>query len=284
MQQSQAHKTKYAAADLTFAICAYKESPWLEDCILSVRKNDPSVHVLIATSTPNDLIRGLAEKYRIPLHVNVASGEGGIAADWNYCYSCAETRLVTITHQDDVYAPAYAERVTAYLDRAAAPLIAFTDYSEIRESGTVTDSRMLRVKRRMLRPLTRPEAWSAVKTRRRILSFGNPVCCPSVTYVKEALPEMPFAPGYRSNIDWQAWEKFSRMEGDFVYCPEILMSHRIHEGSATSEIIADHDRTKEDLDMLRRFWPEPAARFLELFYRAGERQNAAGPHTKGGGQ
>lgn len=62
-----------------------------------------------------------------------------------------------------------------------------------------------------------------------------------------------FVEGFKSDLDWQAWEKFSRMEGSFAYDPEALMWHRIHGGSETSALIKDNTRTKEDLAMLSLF-------------------------------
>ena len=47
----------------------------------------------MATSTPNEWIQGLAEKYEIPLYIH--TGEGGIAQDWNFAYRQAKTDYVT---------------------------------------------------------------------------------------------------------------------------------------------------------------------------------------------
>ena len=47
----------------------------------------------MATSTPNEWIQRLAEKYEIPLYIN--TGEGGIAQDWNFAYRQAKTDYVT---------------------------------------------------------------------------------------------------------------------------------------------------------------------------------------------
>ena len=38
--------------DHTFAICAYKESPYLEECIKSLKNQTIKSNILIATSTP----------------------------------------------------------------------------------------------------------------------------------------------------------------------------------------------------------------------------------------
>ena len=45
----------------TFVICAYKESPYLEECIKSLKKQTLKSEIIISTSTPNDLIKKLAE-------------------------------------------------------------------------------------------------------------------------------------------------------------------------------------------------------------------------------
>lgn len=261
----------FAANDHTFAICAYKKSRYLEECILSVKKQKIRSNLLIATSTPNDHIKQLAEKYQIPLLIR--EGKSNIADDWNFAYQQAKTKLVTITHQDDIYCENYLADVLQGVNRAADPLIVFGDYGEIRGENITTDNRLLNVKKAMLYPLRCKKLWNSRFVRRRILSFGSPVCCPSVTYVKASLPEQPFANGYQSDLDWQTWEVISRLKGSFVYCNKVLMLHRIHEESATTQIIANSDRTKEDFDMYCRFWPRWFAKCLIQFYAKSQDSN-----------
>ena len=40
----------------TFAILAYKESPYSEECIKSIMKQNKNSEILIMTQTPNDYI------------------------------------------------------------------------------------------------------------------------------------------------------------------------------------------------------------------------------------
>ena len=47
----------------TFVICAYKESPYLESCIKSLKAQIVKSDIKIATSTPNDYIYNVAKKY-----------------------------------------------------------------------------------------------------------------------------------------------------------------------------------------------------------------------------
>lgn len=63
----------------TFAVCAYKESPYLEECIESLKGQSVRSNILIATSTPNEYIKNIAEKNNIPYFIN--EGEGGITQD-----------------------------------------------------------------------------------------------------------------------------------------------------------------------------------------------------------
>ena len=92
-------------AEHTFAICAYGESPYLEKCILSLKNQKAGSHIIMTTATPNDHIRRLAEQYDIPLYINEKGGS--IAKDWKYALDMAQTDLVTLAHQDDIYHPCF---------------------------------------------------------------------------------------------------------------------------------------------------------------------------------
>lgn len=255
----------------TFAICAYKESPFLEECIQSIKAQTIRSEILVATSTPNKFINEIVQKHQIPLYIN--TGERGITQDWNFAYSKATTSLITIAHQDDVYLPQYAEKMVELVATSKKPLIAFSDYGELRNNEIVTKSKLLAIKRLLLFPLRFRRAQKSKFVRRRSLSLGNCICCPAVTFVKENLPEQIFRHGFRSNEDWEAWEYLSKLNGEFLYTKEIGMYHRIHEGSETSAIIGDDARTTEDLVMFKKFWPEPIAKLISKMYAASETSN-----------
>ena len=159
------------------------------------------------------------------------------------------------------------------MNRAENPLIAFTDYGELRNGKICLGNTILKIKRLMLKPLTIERFWKSKWVRRRVLSFGDPICCPSVTFVKEALPDKIFTFGYRSDVDWQAWERLSKMSGSFVYVKQPLMYHRIHEESETSKVLGDHARKQEDYEMFCKFWPSPIAKCLVKLYTLAEHSN-----------
>lgn len=254
----------------TFVICAYKESEYLEECILSLKNQSVQTNIIMETSTPNDYIKGMADKYQIPLYVNP---NGGITQDWNFGLSKVETKYATIAHQDDIYEKDYAKKM---LDRFAVskrPLIAFSDYGELRNGEKVYDIPMLKIKEFMLSPL-RIKAFAGSKlVRRRILSLGDAICCPSVSFNLELLERPIFKDGFRSCEDWEAWEMISRLDGDFLYIPEPLMCHRIHEESATTAIIQDNARVEENYIMFCKFWPKPIAKLINKFYTKSEDSN-----------
>lgn len=254
-----------------FAICAYGESQYLEECIKSVKNQTRQDKIILATATPNEFIKGLCEKYQIPMYIN--DGEHGITQDWNFAYAHADAEYVTITHQDDIYCNTYAEKIVKALDSAKMPIIVFTDYGELRNGKRVDRNKNLQIKRIMLFPLRSRFFWNNRFIRRRILSLGSPICCPSVTFVKKNCPEVVFQHGYRASEDWQAWEMLSRRRGAFVFCKDILMYHRIHEESETSKILGDNARIKEDFEMFQKFWPTPIAKILTKLYGTSEKSN-----------
>ena len=255
----------------TFAVCAYGESEYLEECILSLLRQKRKSHILIATSTPNAHIQAIADKYDLPVYVN--KGEKGLAGDWNFAYSCAKTSLVTLAHQDDRYYENYTEDVLAAAKICRHPLIVFTDYNELRNGKTVSSNRLLKIKRLLLTPLKWKAFWKSRFIRRRILSIGSAICCPAVTLVKENLGDFAFKNNMKSNIDWQAWEEISRKKGEFAYTAKAAMEHRIHEDSTTSELIEANGRREEDLYMFRKFWPGWIAGMIEKVYQNGEKSN-----------
>ncbi len=256
----------------TFVICAYKESEYLEACIRSLLRQTIPSRVVIATSTPNAYIQKTAEKYHLEVFIN--QGESGIAGDWNFAYSCSDSEFTTIAHQDDIYKKQYAETMIAALTGADHPLIAFCDYSEIRGKKEVRKSRNLQIKRVLLTPLKVRRLAGRRWAKRFVLRFGNAICCPSVTYASGNLSGKMFEQHFRSNVDWQTWERLSNTRGEFIYVPQILMSHRIHEGSETSATIQDHERGKEDFEMFCKFWPTWIARKLTGAYSASEESNS----------
>ena len=75
-------------ADHTFVICAYKDSPYLEACIRSLKDQKSESVIKLATSTPSDNIEKLCLQYNIEYCVRY--GKSGIADDWNYAYSVAD--------------------------------------------------------------------------------------------------------------------------------------------------------------------------------------------------
>jgi len=262
---------QFSPCNHTFAICCYQESPFLEECIQSVREQDMLGKIIMTTGTPNSYIASVAKKHQIPLYINPNGGE--ISKDWNFAIEKAETELVTLAHQDDIYEKNFLKKVLFNCNKVQKPLIVFTDYGELRENVVVTENKLLKMKRVMLTPLRIPVLWNSRFIRRRILAFGSAICCPSVTYIKPNLPEKLFESGYRSDLDWQTWEKISKIKGAFIYCNNTLMYHRIHKNSATTAIIIENDRTKEDLEMFCKFWPVWVAKIIEKFYGNAEKSN-----------
>lgn len=253
----------------TFAVCAYRESAYLEECVQSLLAQTLPSTILIATSTPNDHIKGIADKYGIPLHVN--EGEAGITGDWNFARSCATTPFVTIAHQDDVYDPTFTEETMKKATKAKRPILVFTDYFEVRNGERVYKNKLLRIKRFLNFGFKLSSKSRFI--RRRVLSLGNAICCPAVTFSSEACRDFTFDKSFRFACDWDAWERLSKKKGAFLYVSKPLMGHRIHEESETTKLTAGDLRGEEEFRMFRRFWPAFIAGRLAKSYKKGADSN-----------
>ena len=252
----------------TFVICAYKESPYLEACIRSLKAQKHKSAIMIYTSTPNALISGLAEKYDLPLVI----GDGkGIGSDWNQALKQITTEYATIAHQDDVYFSSYSEEILAAMEKQPQSIIGFSDYVEIVGGSVIPQNINLKIKKILLQPIRM--AKNSRLFRRLSLSLGSAICCPAVTYHWSRLKDFEFDPDWKVDLDWEAWERLSRQTGAFCYVPEKLMGHRIHEASETTNCIENNVRTQEDLKMLERFWPKKIARLIMRFYVKSQKTN-----------
>ncbi len=263
----------------TYVICAYKNSPYIEECIHSLKCQKEESIIKLATSTPSSYLEDMCKRYEIDYCVR--QGESGIAEDWNYAYSLADTDYVTIVHQDDVYYPDYGRCVMDCMKNTDDTLIVFTDYAELRNGTEHTGGVNLCIKRLLLVPVKRVDNNNVTWRKRFIIRFGNAICCPSVTYNKKMLDRLIaermrdglFHKHFRSNLDWELWEWLSRENGRFVFVPKILMSHRIHEGSETSATLRDNERNGEDYEMFVKFWPKWLAKIITKTYRKSEKDN-----------
>lgn len=258
-----------------YAVCAYKESPYLRECIRSLKEQTVASPIILCAAVPSEFLTGVAEEFGLPLYIR--NGQPGIAEDWNYAMDCAAqtgAEYVTLCHQDDVYLPGYGEGLARAVQEDPDTLLYFTDYGERRDEGDVTRSTLLNIKRLLLWRM-RIHSWQTSRLmKHRTLSLGQPICCPAVTYHITAMKLPVFTPGFRSNLDWQAFERLSLLPGRFRYDRQPGMLHRIHSGSTTSAVLRDNGRTAEDLAMFRLFWPRPLAALITRVYRLSEKSNS----------
>lgn len=245
----------------TFAICAYKESQYLEECIKSLINQTVKSNIIIATSTPCEYIKKIANKYNLDVYIN--TGENGIGQDWNFAFNQAKTDYVTVAHQDDIYRSNYLEEIINKVNRDNF-VIAFSDYREIKNGKEIELTNNLKIKKVLLFPLRFFNKSKFIK--RRVLSFGCSICCPSVTINKKIVGNNPYKTKLKCDLDWDTWESMTNYKGKFLYIPKELMCHRIHEESETSNLIENNIRLEEDFIMFQKFWPNSIAKFLMRKY------------------
>lgn len=253
----------------TFVILAYKESPFLESCIQSILEQSCKSEVKIATTTRNSHINSLAKRYNLKI---VEGGHTNIGGDFDFAKNCADTELVTIAHQDDIYDSEYLRYIIEAYEKHKNASIVFTDYYEIRDKEKIYKNTNLNIKRVLLLPLRlfKNAKWA----RRFALRFGDSICCPAVTFVTKNCPRKLFGSDFQCDVDWHAWEKLSRKNNPFVFIPRCLMGHRISNESTTTEIIKNGIRTQEDYEIFCRFWPKMIAKILTKLYRNSEKSNS----------
>jgi glycosyltransferase involved in cell wall biosynthesis len=259
--------------DHSFVIPVYRAAPHLTALIESLRpQTGTGSAILLATSTPSAELQEFADRSRLPLHINPL--RVNIAADWNFALEIARTGLVTLAHQDDLFAPDYVGQLTSALRRHPAALLAFCDYSEHTALGARPANINLCIKRALRRrAFGARECITEARDMMRLLSLGNPICCPSVMFNRRALGDFQFPTGFKTNLDWMAWLELARRPGGFVYVRECLVSKGVHAESETTASIANRAREREDRAIFDALWPRPVAAALATLYKFGYRAN-----------
>ena len=256
----------------TFVILAYQESKYLEECIRSLLRQTVKSRILLSTSTPSVFLDEVSKKYNIPLFVN--KERDGIACDWSFAYKSSKTKYVTLAHQDDLYFPKYTKECLLSADRIRSSLLTFTDYGEIINDRLRYHSILLAVKRLILFLfLSSKKKTSSPARTKLMLSFGNPVCCPTIMYNKENIGPFEFDRSFTMNLDWEAAFRLAKMKGDFIYINKKLLARRIHRESESTNALENKKRRFEDEILFNRLWQKPIAKFLLRVYSIGYKFN-----------
>jgi glycosyltransferase involved in cell wall biosynthesis len=265
-------------ASHTFVVPAFGRPAWLTECLDSLQRQTIASSVVVTTSTPNEHVTAVTAAHGVRLVVNPVCD--GIAADWNFALAQASTPWVTIAHQDDWYAPTFAERCLAAGSAARDPLLVF---SSANEQADDTDRQVdnVLVKRAICEAIFLGRPVIAARWRKRLLlAFADPIPCPAVMLYREAARDFAFASGWKTGLDWVAWLDLAGREGAFVYVREPLMRRRVHASCATQ--IDLQARADEDMRILRGLWPSPLASMIGRAYARSRRQyerSSGGPRV-----
>lgn len=249
----------------TFAVCAYKESPYLEECVCSLREQTVKTNIIMTTSTPCEYIKKIAEKYEIPLYVR--NGESDIKEDWNFSYDKAETDWVTIAHQDDKYDKDYVKEFLETIKKYDKPIAFVTDYIPIKKGVIGPRDINSKIRRFLRNPLKYPKLARKKFWKRAVLSLGNSICCPAVSYNKKILGASYFTSDLKYNIDWDTFLKLADEDGAMAYTVKPLTFYRVHDGATSKEFIEDHRRERDDRVMFEKFWPRWVVNIIMHFYK-----------------
>lgn len=257
-----------------FVIPAYKDSPYLESCILSLLNQVVKSEIVLTTSTPSPFIEGLVKKYNLRYCISNASSS--IATDWNFALSQSNARLVTVAHQDDIYNSLYTECILNEFRQREHEniLIAFTNYEDLLEGNARKFSLNAFVKSVLLWPFLFSKSLKSRFFKNLILRFGDPICCPTVTINLGKIPQFTFSTAYSCALDWLAWLDLANQKGSFIYINKKLVQHRIHLESETTNQINNGKRQQEELQLFEMMWGKRIAKLIAKIYAIGYKDNA----------
>lgn len=251
----------------TFAVCAYKDSLYLEECIRSLKGQTVPTNIILCTSTPSPYIQDLAEKYEIPVYVR--EGKSDIRDDWNFAYDTAKTQFVTIAHQDDVYGKDYTKVLLEKIRRYPDLSIFFCSYITLTGSRPDPKARTARVKQLLCLPVSLTGLADRRWLKKSCLCLGNSISCPMVTYNKNMVGQTVFQSELKYALDWETFYRIAQMPGRFVYERKPQGFYRVHADATSAKFITEKTWRKEaeDEEMFRHFWPDWLVKIIMKAYK-----------------
>jgi len=207
----------------------------------------------------------LAEKYG--LEVFVREGDPGIGYDWNFAYNKADTQLVTIAHQDDVYHHDYVKKLFEAKGKYPDMSLYTTSSVSIKNGKLVKYGSVELIKKLLRLPLRVSAFNNKTFIKKAAISFGNPIICPSCTYDKTLCGDSIFDPKYSFVLDWDTLMRLAEKNGRWICEETPLIMYRVHSDSATSEAIHSSVRDNEEAEMFQRLLPENMARLIGGLYK-----------------
>jgi len=255
--------------DHTFAVCAYGESPYLDEAVSSVINQKLPSRVIICTSTPNDHIKSVADKYNVSLVINPEKGD--IQTDWNFACNSTDTRYVTLVHQDDLYSPQYLECFYEKMKKQRDFLIFYTAYRPLNMRDGIGDTHKdaNSVIRFILSiPMLVPFFSDKTLIKKAILSFGNSICCPTVTYDRKTIGgAYIFTSELKYDLDWDTYWKFAKQKGSFLFEPRDLVYYRVHDLATSKQCIDNSVREHDDIYMFSKIFSPSIAKIIMKAYK-----------------
>ena len=225
----------------TFVICAYKESKYLEDCIRSLKAQEVKSYIKIATSTPNEYIYSIANKYGIDVFVN--------------------------NMKNDIYLKNYTKDLLKY-KKKYRDMTLFTTPSITLKDGRVKLGKVEFIKQLLRLPLICNSLNNIKFIKRWSVTLGNPIIAPSCAYDKRLCPKDLFISSFQFALDWECVLRLAKLEGRFVLSKSPGICYRVHDGAATKKSILNHSRQIEESIMFDRLLPKPIAGIVKKLYQS----------------
>jgi glycosyltransferase involved in cell wall biosynthesis len=228
---------------LTVAVPTCNGAPHLAAAIQSILSQDGVPFELLVSDDRSDddtiAVARAAAGDRARIEIN--SERLGLAGNWNRSVALAQTRLVTVFHQDDVMLEGHlSAHAAAFTGDNQIGLVASAS-GVIDESGnevppTVVERGGLGPADRLIEPGRLAEAMAA----------GNPMRCSAVTLRVDAFHDSGgFDPSYRYVVDWDLWIRLSRRwKVGWLAQPTVLVRwHRASETHRFKTGMADLNET-----------------------------------------
>lgn len=249
---------------LTVVMPVFNGAKTLARTLASLPSGASGIEVILVDQSSTDDSRSIAEAHlgRLDLQIVPAKGTTNWMQNTNIGISAARSPLISMLHQDDLWATDRAEQMRSFIKRHPSARLWAHDTWFI-------DARDRQLGR-YAPPFARREAQLAGEDVLKHLLVQNTFAVPSVVFRRDdALAGGGLDETLWYTADWDLWLRLSRL-GDVAYLPQALASFRLHRGSLTLTGSRDASDFRRQLEIPfeRHIAALPAAARLAVQNRA----------------
>jgi glycosyltransferase involved in cell wall biosynthesis len=233
---------------LEIFIPAYGPSPYLEECLLSVFENDPSLFscTVIDDCSPDSAILETVKKF--PNRVRYIRNQSniGLSANFQKAFELSTADFTVVMGSDDRLQPDFVEKMVDAILKFPSVFLIHPNVQVIDEHGLEKTTTVDYVKK-LISPKSNKSLIITSNSALSRLLIGDWMYFPSIAWNTNEIRKFRLDTSFKSAVDLDLLVRICSTENEFLILPQTIFDYRRHRESVSSQLLLDSTRIMEEL-------------------------------------